>query len=201
MNAFISYLKKYGPLSFTTQEALMSRMRIRFVKAKAIFQQEASLCEEIFFIRKGLVQVYRQRGSKRKTHWLAQEDQLLCAYNHFLRREPAGVNYITLEACEIHTLSFNNFQQLLQFEDFKNLVNQIIIDKLYSVNHFLTNNTGAANERYHRFLHYFPALASRVPVHIIASFLDVSCKTITRIRAGAFSCSEYLAEEPKRMAG
>jgi hypothetical protein len=59
----------------------------------------------------------------------------------------------------------------------------MVIEKIYIINGFLIGNTGDAGDRYAKFVNHFPDIVNRVPVNIIASFLDVCPKTISRIRA------------------
>lgn len=50
-------------------------------------------------------------------------------------------------------------------------------DRIYA------NITLSAEERYNRFITQFPAITSRVPQHMIASYLGISAETLSRIRS------------------
>lgn len=183
MQVFLNFFERSPLLSTQTHDAIIQSFKVEFYKRGDLLRREGELCDKIYFIRKGLVHIYKQKSNKKKTEWISAENQMICPFNRFIKQEQSSVIYEALEPTEVHTVNFSAYNLLCQYSDFRDLINSIVIEKIYEVNGFLIGNTGDAANRYKKFTHHFPNIVNRVPVNIIASFLDVCPKTISRIRA------------------
>lgn len=181
MQAFVDFLNARFGLSAETCKLLRSHISIRYIPSRKFIRSAGDPSDAIFYIRKGLVHLYRKRE---ECDWLSCEDQVICPFDRFIKQEPSSVFYETLEPTEVHVISYESYRQLATKSDFRNAIYHTIIDRLYRVNKFLTVNNGSATQRYAAFAEFFPGLANRVPVNLIAAFLDVSSKTVSRIRSG-----------------
>lgn len=181
MQAFVDFLNARFGLSPETSKALNSLIRVKYFPSRRFLRSAGELSNSIFYVRKGLVHLYRKRD---ECDWLTFEDQVICPFDRFVKQEPSSVYYETLEPTEVQVISYENYQLLAQRSDFRTAIYHTIIDRLYKVNKFLTANNGSAGQRYEAFEQHFPGLVNRVPVHLIAAFLDVAPKTISRIRSG-----------------
>jgi CRP/FNR family transcriptional regulator, anaerobic regulatory protein len=181
MYAFIDFLHSRSPLSGFTKQLLTEYIEVSYHHPHSFLRKQGDISDKIFFIRKGLVHLYR---IKEKTDWLACENHVICPFNRFLKQEQSSVLYETIEPTEVQTINYSTYTKLLKLEDFRNAVYQVMIDHLCRVSKFHAENTGNSAKKFEEFINHFPGITNRVPVKIIASFLDVCSKTITRIRSG-----------------
>lgn len=186
MLAFIEFLDSKLELTTATKIQLGNCIEVKYYRPHQFLRQQGDVSNRIFFIRKGLVHMYRNRE---KTDWLACENEVICPYNRFLLQQPSSVYYETLEPTEVQTIDFAAFQHLLHNTNFKDAINHIVIERLYRVNKFLLEISCSAVGRYQVFMQHFPNLANRVQATILASFLGLSTKTIGRVRSGDKICT------------
>ena len=102
----------------------------------------------------------------------------------FLAKQPTDEYMQALENCE---LLYTTFPELLQlYERFPELYrhSQFVTQKYSSLWHNLLKGIRmhSADERYQFLLDKFPALPQRVPGRHLASYLDVTEVTLSRIR-------------------
>lgn len=181
MLAFIEFLDSRVPLSPATKKLLMDSIEIKYYKAHRFLRQKGDLSDKIFFIRKGLVQLYR---NKEKTDWLSCENEVICPYNRFLQQQPSSVYYETLEPTEVQTINHSAYLKLQEISEFRDVINQVVIERLYRVNKFLLEISCSAAGRYNVFVNHFPSFSNRVQANIMASFLGLCAKTISRVKNG-----------------
>lgn len=160
---------------------LMDSIEVKYYKAHSFLRQKGDFSDKIFFIRKGLVHLYR---TKEKTDWLSCENEVICPYNRFLMQQPSSVYYETLEPTEVQTINYSAYLKLLEISEFRDVINQVVIERLYRVNKFLLEISCSAVGRYHVFVNHFPSLSNRVQANIMASFLGLCPKTISRVKNG-----------------
>ena len=165
------------------QKALLKLGTIRFYKTGSCLHSPNETGDKMFFLKKGLVHIYRLAGHSRKTCWLSSGGETLCCLNRFFGAEVCDLNFEALEYTEALVLSYDHIAQLLEQNDLNLQVTGIISSHYYRIHEFFSRNTGTASDRYEQFLERFPGMQNRVSSKIIASFIDVTPKTITRLRS------------------
>lgn len=192
MQPFIQLLPGFSGLPPELFKEAVKHTGIYFHRAGTLLRSAGDTSDRIYFIRKGLVHIYRGEGKKKKTEWLASEGEYICPFNRFMLQQPSGVYYETLEKTEVHVITFPVFMQLYRHPLFRKAADALAMERLYHINDFLLKNCGSAGNRYANFLEFFPNLDNRVPLQFIASLLDVCPKTISRIRAQSYKMSKSL---------
>src|ERR1700722_16648345 len=165
-------------------------MRPLHIPKKGFLVKAGSINDKLFFIRKGLVRCYyinTNAKSKKKTevsNWFLSEGDIIAAMQSFLAKQPTDEYMQSLEDCE---LLYTTFPELLQlYNRFPELFRhrQFVTQKYSSLWHNLLKGIRmqTADERYQFLLDKFPALPQRVPARYLASYLDVTEVTLSRIR-------------------
>lgn len=193
MQLFIPLLPGFSGLPPELVMEAAKHTGIYFHRAGTLLRSAGDISDRIFFIRKGLVHIYRASGKKKKTEWLAAEGECICPFNRFMQQQPSGVFYETLEKTEVHVITHATFMQLYGHPLFRKAADALALERLYHINDFLLRNCGSAGNRYANFLEFFPGLDNRVPLQFIASLLDVCPKTISRIRAQSYRMAKSLS--------
>ena len=100
------------------------------------------------------------------------------------RQVPALLNIAAVEDSELLAWTKADFHHLLEtMPGLKKLSQQLISRNIYNSRQRLVSALGATpEEKYDEFVQTFPHLLPRLPLHMIASYLGISLKTLTRIR-------------------
>ena len=190
MTEFLDYLQSIYPLSEPARAAFDKIMRPLTIPKKGFLVEAGSINDKLFFIRKGLVRCFyikTNTKSKKKTevsNWFLSEGDTIAAMQSFLAKQPTDEYMQALEDCELlHT----TFPELLNlYNQFPEVYrhSQFVTQKYSSLWHNLLKGIRmqTAEERYHFLLDKFPALPQRVPARYLASYLDVTEVTLSRIR-------------------
>ncbi|WP_159471156.1 Crp/Fnr family transcriptional regulator [Dyadobacter sp. 3J3] len=98
---------------------------------------------------------------------------------------PSKYNIDAIEPSDILLIEKNDFEMLRKtIPEFNNFVNQTIKKNVQTLQGRIhTSITLSSEEKYNNFLKQFPDIASRVPLHMIASYIGISAETLSRIRS------------------
>lgn len=146
---------------------------------------EGEVCNQMFYVEKGMVlQQYTKNGVTVTEHISHEGDMVICIESFFLRQpskivastiEPSivyGIPYDELHAIASH--SFELCQLIFKFYQRSLIISQQKADIL----RFET-----AKERYIRTMRENPEIIRRAPLHNVASFLQMTPETLSRVRA------------------
>ena len=76
------------------------------------------------------------------------------------------------------------FDELVKMIPRLQMLKEALDARNYQVNQsrILSNISESAEEKYDRFINSYPQIYSRVPLHMVASFLGVTRETLSRVR-------------------
>lgn len=167
------------------EEIIKSYFTPKKLRKRQFLLQEGDICNRITFIEKGALYSYTadERGTQ---HILSFhfEGGWAGDLQSILSKEPTRFNIEVLEDCELLQLSPENeeilFAKVRSFESFVriNYRNAVI-----ALQERVQGTLGlSAEERYSRLLQQYPLITTRVPLHLIASYLGVTPETLSRKR-------------------
>lgn len=187
MDVFTAYLESRSALSqgeIRQVRAAAARMRI---KRKEFLLRQGEICRGYAFVLKGCFRVYRS-GSDGAIHILrfAIENWWICEMESLDLLQPSKNNVEALEASEILFWKKQDFDTLCrQLPAFEAFCRQLSTrNQLANQQRIFASLSLTAEERYRDFLATYPEIFNRVPLHMIGSYLGITRKTISRIRAG-----------------
>lgn len=167
-----------------TEEAI-KKYHVEETYKKGEFISEAGkICSKVVFIKYGLLRRYFIHDGKEVTIWIYSTNQMATSMPSFFWQKPA---YEYIQACEdtlVYSLSRENEQLLIEYPLYAKF--QMKLLRLYlagvdEANYRLKLMT--AKEKYRYMLDNFPEIIQKSKLKHIASFLDVSQETLSRIRA------------------
>lgn len=179
-----SVLGQFHPLTEDITQFLSQKLTSKKYRKGSFIIKQGQPCQNIFFIRKGLVRGYIQSGIKTVTTWLSAENEMIASVYGLDNNEPARENIEALEDCLLLTLSITNLQKLYTKHPEFNIIGRKMIQFYYRESEkrasLIRHNN--ASTKYYYFLHHYPHLANRVPVKYISSFLGIAFETLSRVR-------------------
>ena len=146
---------------------------------------EGQVCNHMFYVDRGMVLQYYTKNNATVTEHISHEGDMVVCIESFFLREPSkivasmiepgvvyGIPHEEMEAIASHTfelcrLIFKFYQRAL-----------IISQRKADVLRFET-----AKERYIRTLRENPEIIRRAPLHTVASVLQMTPETLSRVRA------------------
>jgi len=182
---FERYIKGKIKLSEEDLELIRSVAVEKTVRRKQFLLQQGEVCRHKIFICKGLLRTYRTRAD-------GSEHVMMFSPETWWATDPESLNNQTPSLYYIDALEDSEVL-LWTKKDFAMLCAQIPGLKAYSEKLIATNlNIGrqrifsalsaSAEEKYDEFVASYPNVFARIPLHMVASYLGVSLKTLSRIR-------------------
>jgi len=184
MIELIKFINWFQELDNLTEQAIRKFFVEEKYKKDEYIVEVGKICSKVFFIKSGLVRRYYMHDDKDVTIWIYCHNQMATSMPSFFEQKPA---YEYLQACEdtvIYSLTYQNEQLLLEyplFAKFHMKQLRFYLSGIDEVNYKLKIMT--AKEKYNFLLTYFPEIIQKSKLKHIASFLDVSQATLSRIRA------------------
>lgn len=155
------------------------------LRKKQFILQQDEVCKNLIFVEKGVLRSYTiDEGGIEHTLQFALEGYWITDMYSFLSQEPASYNIDALEDSELLLISNKVLEQLYErvpkFERYFRIIGQ---NNILSLHRRLQGSLSyTAEEKYLQLLQNFPSIVSRVPQHMIASFLGITRETLSRIR-------------------
>lgn len=155
------------------------------LRKKQYLLQQDEICKNIAFIEKGVLRSYTLNDAGvEQILQLALEGHWITDMYSFLSQEPAGYHIDAVEDSELLLISHKALEELYvsvpKFERYFRILGQ---NNILSLQRRLTGSLSyTAEDKYLQLLSYFPDVISRVPQHMIASFLGITRETLSRIR-------------------
>ena len=146
---------------------------------------EGDECNSMFYVERGMVLQYYKKNNPTVTEHISHEgDMVICIESYFLR-EPSRIVASTIEPSVVYGIPRDAMETLAShtFEVCKLIFaiyqrSLIISQRKADVLRFET-----AKERYIRTMRENPEIIRRAPLHNVASFLQMTPETLSRVRA------------------
>ncbi len=182
---FETYLRTQTNVSDAEIEQTVSTAKLRSLHRNELLLQQGQICRHKTFIIKGLLRTFGTAadGSEHILHFSPENSWTLDAESYHLQ-SPAQFNIAAIEKTEVLQWTKADFERLIAGIPALSAYSQhLILSTNYNSRHRLFNALSATpEEKYENFVRCFPGLLPRLPLHMIASYLGISLKTLTRIR-------------------
>ncbi|GAB3920742.1 Crp/Fnr family transcriptional regulator [Mucilaginibacter myungsuensis] len=183
--AFQEYIRQHISLSDQDVQLMLSLATEQKVSKKTFLLREGEVCRHKMFVTGGLLRIYRTREDGSEHIIQFSPEQYWCT-------EPESLNKQTPSSYYIDAVEDSHLLQWTK-KDFDHLNANIPGLKAYSEGIIAHNMdlhrqrifsaiSATPEEKYDEFMRVYPGLLSRIPLHMVASYLGVSVKTLTRIR-------------------
>lgn len=184
MESFNNYLKQfphYKPESF---EAVQPYLTQKEVKAGEYFLMHGKTCRHVAFIESGLLRLFYLNDGKEVTTCFCREDTLATIYSSLITQQESDMAIQAIEDSRLLILSADSLKELYEKDLFWQQVGRIAAESEFVTtechNRFLRDLS--AMDRYKHILENDSALLQRVPLSYLATYLQVTPETLSRIR-------------------
>lgn len=159
---------------------------MRYQKGDTILE-EGSVCNALFFVEKGMVRQYYYKNGKDVTEHFSFEGRIVFCIESFLKQEPSRLIVEALEASVLYAIPYNALHKLMETNQEIEMLYRKILEHvaISSQEHADSQRFENAAERYDRLLREKPEIVLRAPMVHIASFLQMTPETLSRVRGAA----------------
>lgn len=180
-----TYLRTHTSLSDEDIERIGSLSMARYLHRNELLLQQGQVCRHKTFIIKGLLRSFGTAadGSESILHFSPENSWTLDAESYHLQT-PSQFSIAAIERSELLLWTKPDFDRLLaEIPELNAFSQQLISHTNYRGRHRLfTTLSATPEEKYEEFVRTSPDLLPRLPLHMIAAYLGISLKTLTRIR-------------------
>ncbi|WP_293491540.1 Crp/Fnr family transcriptional regulator [Prevotella sp.] len=156
----------------------------KFAKGEMILK-EGEICRQFLYIDKGLVRQFYFKHGKEVTEHLGQEHTIVMCIESLFKEEPTKLQVEALEATTVYALPKADLERVAMH----NVNIQILYRKILEES-LITSQIHAdlvrfetAQDRYKKMCKLCPQVVLRAPLVYIASYLQMTPETLSRVRA------------------
>jgi CRP-like cAMP-binding protein len=159
-------------------------IKSRHVAKRGYLLRPGEVCEHIFFIERGLLRCFYLSGETEVTSWLRREGRVVVSIDSYYDQVPSYEFIQAVEDTDLFYITFEEeqevFNRFLEYNFIGRLLTQF---ELRDFARDLRNiRMHTAIERYEMLLKNDPELVRRVPNIYLASYLNMTTETLSRIR-------------------
>lgn len=142
--------------------------------------------QHTYFVGKGCLRIFfiNEEG-KDVTRYIAFENMMATALASFITKQPSFENIQVIEKSELLYISHDDFTSLMEIIPEWKAFYCSYLEKAYvnSNNRLMSFTTMDAKERYLLLLKINPAIVKRLPNKIVASYINISQETLSRLKS------------------
>ena len=187
---FNHYLRAHTNIDDDVIHRINSLALSRSLRRNENILHAGDICRHKVFVVRGLLRTFSTSddGSEHILQFSAENSWTLDAESYD-NEVPSRVSIAAVEASEILLWNKSDFENLRNsIPGLKSFAEQIIARNIYySRQRILTALSATPEEKYAEFIQTFPGYLSRLPLRMIAAYLGISIKTLTRIRHAQLS--------------
>lgn len=182
-----TFIQSFHTLPTEVLEELLSKLTLLDLPSNSYLLKEGKTCENIWFVEEGLIRHFKidEKGKERNT-WFAAEGTITTEISSLINKTPSNESIQLIEDSVIYKLSCTDISKLLNKHHqfciwYIKIIEQFYfkqIDKRINELQFLD-----ATERYNNLLFQYPTFSQRISLGNIASYLNITQETLSRIRA------------------
>lgn len=179
--------RRYSTMSHDELDMLENVLvPMRFQKGESILK-EGEVCAHIYWIQKGLVRQYYYKNGKELTEHMAVENNIVMSIESLFKEEPTHLMMTALEPTIIYAMPRGVLEQVaMKSVNIQILYRKILEESLIqSQIHADMLRFESAQDRYVKLVKRQPQLVLRAPLVFIASYLQMTPETLSRVRTAA----------------
>lgn len=185
MLSIIKYFNSKNPLSPDLQNYLWKVVKRKELAARQYLLREREVCQQLFFVEKGLLRAFYLREDKEISAWFAKEGESCTSIGSFNRQLP-GEEYIqAIEKTELYCLHYQDLQAAYILFPAFNQNMRMVMEENYLLNEqrLQALRLQRCLDRYTWITHATPDLLQRVPAKFLASYLGMTEVTFSITRS------------------
>ena len=156
---------------------------MKFAKNEVILS-EGEVCRNIYWVVKGLIRQFYFKNGKELTEYMTTENNICMCIESLFREQPTRLQIMALEPTIIYAMPKAELEAIAM----KSVNIQILYRKILEESLILSQihadmlRFESAQDRYQKLVKRSPQLVLRAPLVYIASYLQMTPETLSRVR-------------------
>ena len=184
--SIVDYLQQYNLFTDSEISEFISLATISTIKKGDFFIKQDEICTKLSFVNFGIFRsFYYSNNDEEITYCFTFPNTLLVAYSSFITQNKSEENLQALTDSEIISISKKELENLAESNNKWLNFLKIIAEKEYvELEKWIFNHQKSnAQKRYVDLIHNYPQFVQQIPLHYIASYLGITQRHLSRIRA------------------
>ena len=177
--------RRYSTMTHDELDVLESILvPIKYAKGE-IALSEGEICKNLLYIDKGLMRQFYFKHGKEVTEHLAQDHTIVMCIESLFKEEPTKLQIEAIEPTVVYALPKADLERVAMHNvNIQILYRKILEESLImSQVHADLVRFETAQDRYKKLCKLMPQVALRAPLVYIASYLQMTPETLSRVRA------------------
>ena len=183
-NPILDSIKQMTGFSEVEIKNILENFDTKFIKKKTTILATGAISKEIYLILSGCMRLFYEKDGEEISAYFFTEGMFAGSYESFISQQPARHTIEALEDCEVLSIQYENWQELLltvpRMNEFVRKILEVVFISLHQL--FTSQILESPEERYLNLMKYKPGLMKRIPQHHIATFLGITPVSLSRIR-------------------
>ena len=177
--------RKYSTMTHDELDILESVLIPRKYAKGEMVRSEGEICTSIIYIDKGLLRQFYLKNGKEVTEYLAVEGSIMMSIESLFKEVPSVQQIEAIEPTIVYELPKKRLEEVaLHNVNIQILYRKILEESLIvSQVHADLVRFESAENRYRRMCKISPQIALRAPLLFIASYLQMTPETLSRVRS------------------
>lgn len=179
--------KHYPEFPSSELENGLKHFELKTYKAKEVVLQAGEVCDYLYFPKSSISRCYyMDQEGKEETLWMKPEQNFITEYKGFTSREPSRFSLQFYEATECYQIHRDQLLTLYQESNHWGYFGVRLTEALHVtlIDVFVNLLANDATDNYRYIEYAFPRFIQVAPLKDIASMLQMSTVSLSRIRAG-----------------
>lgn len=183
-NNFQNYIKQFPHYSDEAFEAALPYFKHQHLEKGECFIEQGVVCKKIAYIESGLFRTYYLNDGIETTTCFCKENTLATSYKSMITNQASDLSLQAIEACKLLTIQFSDLQELYKKNLFWQQIGRLLAEQAFITAECYTRflNDQTAEQRYLQILTNESDILQRVPLIYLASYLQITPETLSRIR-------------------
>ena len=176
--------RRYSTMTHDELDILESILvPMRYAKGEKILT-EGETCKNIYWVVKGLVRQFYYKNGKELTEYMAAENSIFMCIESLFKEEPTRLQIMAIEPTIVYLLPKAELEAVAMKSVNIQILYRKILDEslILSQKHADMLRFESAQDRYQKLVKGNPQLVLRAPLVYIASYLQMTPETLSRVR-------------------
>lgn len=185
-NQLLKYLQQYNLFTDSEISEFISLATISTIKKGDFFIKQDEICTTLSFVNFGIFRsFYYSNNYEEITYCFTFPNSLLVAYSSFITQNKSEENLQALTDSEIISISKKTLENLAKSNNkWLNFLKTIAEKEYVELEKWIFNHQKSnAQKRYVDLINNYPQFVQQIPLHYIASYLGITQRHLSRIRA------------------
>ncbi len=180
----LSILGSIYPISKELSDAFYEKSVSLKVKKETVLLREGERCQYMYFIKRGAMMGQTIHQQKEIVTYISIDNEFVSSISGLHGVVPSQEAIIAVEDSELIAMHNDDLQELFSKYFDMNYLFRVMVEQYYRDAQERTHiiRVGNAKERYLYFINTKPGYIERLPLHLVASMLDMKLQTLLRVQ-------------------